>query len=106
MTESQLIKQEFVRLRKFGCIVFNYNQKKPNSRGLIGHPDWLIITNKLNLVFIETKIGADKPSKEQLEVINALAGLMGKPNSCVYFYIVKDSDRAKSISGRILSREV
>ena len=106
MSESKDIKKQFVRLRDWGCIVFNYNSNKPNNAGIKGHPDWLILTSKMSLVFIEVKIGKDKVSEDQHKVINRLASIMGLPNSKVYIFIVHNVKEAEILSDRIQKREL
>ena len=106
MTESQEIKKALIRLRDFNCIVFNFNSNKPNNPGLAGHPDWLILTPKLNVVYIEVKIGKDSLSDIQKWVLNRLASVMGLPHSRVIFSLCKSSKAAKRISDQIISREI
>lgn len=102
MRESEGIKKHLVNLRKFNNIVFNFNSNRANNSGLTGFPDWLIITPKLGLVFIEVKIGADKLSEVQQKIINRLASIMGLPNSRVNVFVIKTSDEAEHIAERIL----
>lgn len=103
MTESQKIKAEFVRLRKFNCIVFNFNNNKYNNAGITGVPDWIILTPKLNIVFTEVKIGGDTLKPEQIITGKRLSAIMGIPNSRVYYYLCRDSATAKKISDEILT---
>ena len=102
-TESQLIKDEFVRLRKFNSIVFNYNSNRANNAGLTGHPDWMILTPKLNVVFIEVKIGKDSLRDEQKAVLNRLSSVMGLPASRVHYFLCKTHQESKLISDGILN---
>ena len=106
MTESKAIKDSFVRLRKFGHIVFNFNSSRANNPGIKGFPDWLIITKKYNLVFIEVKIGDDKLRKEQSVIVDKLANIMGIPNSRIDVFICKDKKMADNISDQILKGEL
>ena len=106
MTESKAIKDSFVRLRKFGHIVFNFNSSRANNPGIKGFPDWLIITRNYNLVFIEVKIGKDKLKIEQEVVIRKLANMMGIPGSRVNVFICKDKKMADNISDQILKGEL
>ena len=103
MTESQQIKEAFVKLRDFGNIVFNFNSNIPNRAGIKGHPDWEILTKKLNVVFVETKIGRDTIKPDQKPVLERLSSIMGMPNSRVYYYIVKTSKDAENIQKDILN---
>ncbi len=102
MTEPQRIKKALTDLRKFNNIVFNFNSNKRNNLGLIGFPDWLIITPHLNLVFIEVKIDKDKISEIQQKVINRIASVMGLPNSRVNISIIKTGKEAEQIADKIL----
>ena len=106
MTESQEIKKALIRLRDFNCIVFNFNSNRPNNAGLAGHPDWLILTPKLNAVYLEVKIGKDSLSDAQKAVLNRLSSVMGLPHSRVIYSLCKSSKEAKQISDRIISREI
>lgn len=106
MRESEKIKKHLVNLRKFNNIVFNFNSHKANNSGLTGFPDWLIITPKLSLVFIEVKIGSDKLSEVQQKIINRLASIMGLPNSRVSVFVIKTGDEAEHISERILKNSL
>lgn len=106
MTTSQKIKAEFIKLRKFNSIVFNFNSNKPNNAGLTGFVDWLILTPKLSLVFCEVKIGHDKLKPEQEAVLNRLSSIMGLPHSRVHYFLVRDEKQAKLISDKILAREI
>lgn len=103
--ETTKIKNEFVKLRLYGFTVFNFNQKKSNSKGLTGFPDYMIITNK-NLIFIEVKTDKDTIKPEQQEVLIKLANLMGKQNSRIYVEIIKTTEYAKKITNRIIKREL
>lgn len=102
-TEPQLIKEEFVRLRKFSSIVFNFNNNKYNNAGLTGFPDWVVLTPKLNVVFIEVKIGKDSLKDEQRAVLNRLSSIMGLPLSRVHYFLCKTHQEAKRISEGILN---
>ena len=106
MTESQEIKQAFIRLRKFDCIVFNFNSNKYNNAGLTGFVDWLILTPKLNVVFIEVKIGKDSLKIEQQAVLKRISSIMGLPSSRVLYFLCRDAQEAKQISDKILTREI
>lgn len=105
-TESQKIKEEFVRLRDFNSMVFNYNSSRANNPGLKSHPDWQILTPKLNIVYIETKIGSDSLKPEQIVTGKRLSAIMGIPGSRVYYYLCRDSATAKKISDEILRGEL
>jgi hypothetical protein len=102
-TESQLIKEEFVRLRKFNSIVFNFNSNKYNNAGLTGFPDWVILTPKLNIVFIEIKIGKDSLREEQKTVLKRLSSMMGLPHSRIYYFLCRGSKEAKQIGENVLT---
>lgn len=106
MTESQKIKAEFVRLRSYGGIVFNYNSNRANNPGLKAHPDWLILTPKLNIVFVEVKLGKDSLSTDQLRVARRLSSVMALPQSRVHYFLCRDSSVAKQISDQILRGEL
>lgn len=106
MSESEQIKQAFTRLRDFGFIVFNFNSHKANNKGLAGHPDWLFITPKLQLVYVEVKIGSDKLSSEQQRIINRLAQIMGLPYSRVYVFVCKTGAYARKLSDDMLANNL
>ena len=63
-SEKSAISSEFARLREYGYLVFNFNQKTRFGSGMVGFCDHLIIGFG-RIIFIEVKIGKDKLSIEQ-----------------------------------------
>lgn len=105
MSESEKIKKAFVKLRDFGCIVMNFNNKKSNNPGITGHLDWEIYSKK-NVIHVESKIDKDKLRPKQAEVIKRLAHLMGLPGSRVYVCSIKTGKEAENLADRILKGEL
>mgnify|MGYP001012610474 CR=1 FL=1 len=70
MKESKGIKDSFVRLRKLGHIVFNFNSSRANNPGIKGHPDWLVITKKYNLVYGVKIVERIRPPLTRINLIN------------------------------------
>jgi len=105
MTESQQIKDAFVKLRDFGHIVFNFNSNIPNRAGIKGHPDWEILTKKLNVVFVEVKIKetGDTLKPDQEALLNRLCSIMGIQGSRVHYFLVRDAKQAQNIQKDILN---
>ena len=104
-TESEKIKKALTKLRDFGHIVMNFNNRIYNNPGIRGHLDWEIYS-KRNAVYIESKIGRDTPSDEQKKVMKRLAYLMGLPNSRIYVTSIKTGKEAEIIADRILKGEL
>ena len=105
MTENQQIKEAFVKLRDFGNIVFNFNSNKPNNRGIAGFVDWVIVTKKLNVVFIEVKIKetGDTLKPDQEALLNRLCSITGIQGSRVHYFLVRDAKQAQNIQKDILN---
>ena len=88
-SEKSLISTEFARLRDYGYLVFNFNQKTRFGSGLVGFCDHLIIGFG-RIIFLEVKIGRDKLSKEQVKLKDELI-----KTDAEYFYITELHDAQK-----------
>lgn len=84
-SEKSLISAEFARLREYGYLVFNFNQKTRFGPGMVGFCDHLIIGFG-RIVFIEVKIGKDQLSKEQEQLKDELVKAQAEYNlvTCLY----------------------
>ena len=87
-TAKSKISKEFARLRKFGFFVFNFNFRSALPEGLKSFVD-LIIVSKKYLIFIEVKVGEDKFSKEQKELMKVLSHL-STGNKAVHYLIINN----------------
>lgn len=70
-SEKSLISAEFARLREYGYLVFNFNQKTRFGSGMVGFCDHLIIGFG-RIIFLEVKIGRDKLRPEQVKLKDEL----------------------------------
>jgi len=101
-TTKAEISKVFAELRKWGFLVFNFNQKNRFGRGLVGFVDHLVI-GRNRIWFIEVKIGKDKFSKEQEDLKDRISEIEGWTNGRIDYRIVFDLQTAKSIQEIILS---
>lgn len=84
-SEKSQISAEFARLREYGYLVFNFNQKSRFGSGLVGFCDHLIIGFG-RIVFIEVKIGKDRISKQQEQLKDELVKAQAEYNlvTCLF----------------------
>ena len=97
-SEKSQISAEFARLREYGYLVFNFNQKSRFGSGLVGFCDHLIIGFG-RIIFIEVKIGKDKLSAEQEKLKDELI-----KTDAEYTYITKLFDAQKMVDWLIAIR--
>ena len=95
------ISKVFSELRKYGFLVYNFNQKNRFGRGLVGFVDHLII-GKNRIWFIEVKIGKDMLSREQIDLLTRLKAI-GKKFPMVEWSIVTHVEFARKLQEQILS---
>ena len=84
-SEKSEISKEFARLREYGYLVFNFNQKTRFGIGLTGFCDYVIIGFG-RIIFIEVKIGKDRLSKEQEQLKDELVKAQAEYNlvTCLF----------------------
>lgn len=87
MTKSELNKK-IIELRKYGFLVYGFNNNRPNRRNNNGFPDYVIIKNKI--WFLEVKIGKDKLSDEQAIFRSYIENL--NLNMAVEYFEVKEKN--------------
>jgi hypothetical protein len=80
MTTKSEITNEINRLKQFGWSVLTANSKNPLPIGLKGFCDHLVIGKK-GVIWWEAKIGKDKPSQEQEDLMIIMSFLSTLPNS-------------------------
>lgn len=99
ITKSDITKS-FNELRKYGYLVFNFSHNKPVSKGNAGWVD-IVVIGKGYVIFIETKIGKDKPSPEQLKTKDNIENTYG----WVHYFTVTETNY-KEVVLKILTKDL
>lgn len=105
LTTKAEISKVFAELRKYGFLVFNFNQKNRFGRGLVGFVDHLIVGTQA-VYFIEVKIGKDTIKKDQQELYDMIDDLGRRSKWTVQPFIITSPNEieiARNIRDRILS---
>ena len=105
-TTKAEISKVFSELRKYGFLVYNFNQKNRFGRGLVGFVDHLII-GKNGIYFIEVKIGKDTLRENQQQIYDMVNDLGRKTNWVVNSFIIASPNEieiARNIRNQILEK--
>jgi Holliday junction resolvase-like predicted endonuclease len=100
------ISKEFVKLKKFGYTVINFNSNKKFGSNMKGFVD-LVLFNKKYLIMAEVKTAATKDtlSDEQKKAAADLSSIMAI-NKTFHYFQIKNLNDAKNLCGRILAGEL
>lgn len=98
MTTKAEISKVFAELRKYGYLVFNFNQKNRFGKGLVGFVDHLVI-GKWGMFFVEVKIGKDTVKPEQ-EKLGEMISRMG--NRYIHYEIIHTTEEAVKLRQSII----
>ena len=103
-TTKAEISKIFAELRKYGFLVYNFNQKTKFGRGLVGFVDHLII-GKNCIWFIEVKVGNDTIKPNQQKIYDCVDQIGRRNNWVVDARIITSPDEikiAKNLRDKIL----
>lgn len=87
-TTKAEISKIFAELRKYGFLVYNFNQKTKFGRGLVGFVDHLII-GKNCIWFIEVKIGKDTLTPLQIDLLTRLK-IIERKTQVIHWYLITE----------------